>query len=68
MKKLGHLVCQDQAAALGVSIYNIACNNTACNKSDNICVLAWDERAVSLLFAPSKLFTNGNIYATVTKY
>ena len=34
MKKLGHLVCQDQAAALGVSIYN-----TACNKCDNICVL-----------------------------
>ena len=26
MKKIGHLVCRDHAAALGVSIYNIACN------------------------------------------
>ena len=34
-KKIGHLVCWDHAAALGVvSIYIIACN-----KCDNICVL-----------------------------
>ena len=33
MKKIVYLVCQDHAA-LGVSIYNIACN-----KCDNICVL-----------------------------
>ena len=26
MKKIGHLVCWDHAAALGISIYNIVCN------------------------------------------